>query len=66
MLVATGQRVSVEAAKMLVETQLKYARDLAAAKARESQVIRQLNKMDLDYGDRVRVSGFRDVSTTRL
>ena len=51
---------------MLVETQLKYARDLAAAKARESQVIRQLNKMDLDYGDRVRVSGFRDVSTTRL
>jgi hypothetical protein len=52
--VVTGQRVAVDAAKMLVETQLRYARDLQDARAKELQAVKRLTKLDIDYGDQVR------------
>ena len=55
-IVVTGQKTCVDAAKMLIETQLKYARDLHSARSRESAVVDRLKKLDLDYGDRPAVS----------
>lgn len=53
-IVVTGQRVAVDAAKMLVETQLRYARDLQDARTKELQAVKRLTKLDIDYGDQVR------------
>lgn len=55
-IVITGQKTCVDAAKLLIDTQLKYARDLQSARSRESAVVDRLKKLDLDYGDRPAVS----------
>jgi len=59
--VITGNRVSVDTARLLVESQLEFERQLSSERDRQMDLVRKLNAMDVQYGDRVRVLLLRAV-----
>jgi hypothetical protein len=51
----------VDTARLLVDTQLAFERTLSAERDRQMDLVRKLNTMDIQYGDRVRSVAWCDV-----